>query len=128
MVDLDKLAATSRASGFKNYAAVYGSDTIPSQTLLVGQHTVLVINIALNNSNAVSLHKLRYSSVESFWRQMQGWVSFDDIVTGYSLQTTSFYESGFLKVVTFAVNQTGSDIVLPAQFIEVKARLHKAPF
>jgi hypothetical protein len=132
MINFSKIAATSAASGFKNYNLdpVTFSGTIPAQTLTVGQVVSVSVSVPLDNTNAVSLIKLQYASINSYWYQMFGLTASTTIpfVSEYQLESSASYSGGNLVVTTYAINQTGGSISLPVQVINVRARLYKSPF
>ena len=113
-------------TGFKNYTSVTGSGGIPAQSMGVGTYETVDISLPLDNDKAVSTVKIQYTSEESFWRQMQGFVvgNYGD----YTLQSMSYYTDTDLVVSVYAVNQTGGTISLPSQHFEITARLFIAPF
>lgn len=132
MIDFSKLSATSAASGFKNYNLVPATQTgvIPAQILSANQVVTNTISISLDNTNAVSLVKLQYATLDTFWRQLFGITSstFVPFVDPYQLESIASYVAGNLIITTYAINQSGGSFSLPEQVINVRARLYKSPF
>lgn len=120
--------ASSHLFGFKNYTSGSTVVNISSQTITAGHYVVASGTISLQNIDAVSSVKLQYASVEAFWRQAQGFTTTGVVSSQYSLQSNTYYSAGNLVVDTYAVNQTGGNITLPAQIINVSVRLFRSPF
>lgn len=128
MVNAQYLSASSAFFGFKNYRFSQTSGTIPGQAISAGGYVTTQMTIPLGNVGAVSCVKIKYSTIESFWRQMQGSVNSGLSAADYTLQSNAYYSSGNLVIDTYAVDQTGLGTVLPAQTLDVQARLYKSPF
>lgn len=128
MVNVQKLLATSKFSGFKNYSTGTATGTLPSTSIAAGGFLSTVISMALNNTNAISSAKIAFPIVETFERQLFGYINTGNIGGVYSLQAQSYYSGGNLNVLVLEVNATGGAVVPPAQTINIQARLYRAPF
>lgn len=128
MINVQKIVASTQLFGFRNYLRATATVTIPAQTLSGGGYAVVSALLPLNNTNAVSSVKIQYISVESVWRQAQG----STVTTGgggsYELESFTYYSGGNLVVDTYVADQTGSANTIPAQTINIVARLYKSPF
>lgn len=127
MPNLSKLSALSSVAGFKNYSNSIGTASIAGQVLPAGGYVATSLSITLNNSNAISTSKIKYS-VESFSRQCTGTTNTGLIGSGYSITSISYYLNGSFNVQIYVVDQTGAGVTIPAIGIQVDARLYKAPF
>lgn len=127
-INVQNIAASSQMFGFRNYTSGTASVSIPSQVIASGKAVVGSGTISLENVDAVSSVKIRYTTVETFWRQAQGYTTTGLVGVGYALQSNVYYSGGNLVIDTYAINDTAGSITLPAQTIDIQARLFRSPF
>ena len=131
-VNTNIILATSKFSGFGNYKSVSFSATIPSQGIAVSSYIgPYTASATLNNTNAVTEVQLQYSGLDSFWREVPGWV---DILVpnagaaSYEVRSITYFKNGSVYVDTYIINQTGGTITIPAITVNCRASLFIAPF
>ena len=131
-INTNIILATSGFSGFGNYESVSFSVGIPSQGLgvnsYIGPYTA---SAALNNSNAVTEVQLQYTGLDSFWREVPGYISIIVPNAGaatYEVQSFTYFKNGSVYVDTYISNQSGSTVTIPAITVNCRAFLFIAPF
>jgi len=131
-INTNIILATSGFSGFGNYKSVSFSVGIPSQGLgvnsYIGPYTA---SAALNNSNAVTEVQLQYTGLDSFWREVPGYIAIIVPNAGaatYEVQSFTYFKNGSVYVDTYISNQSGSTVTIPAITVNCRAFLFIAPF
>jgi len=133
MIDMRRIAASSGFAGFQNYTIITPTINLPAVVIPAGGETGQIIStFNLNNSNAVSRIRINYQTEGANWYQVEGPLSTfsHGITTGYDIFTIINYtSSGVLSVVINEINLTvGSSVSVPAQVINLSARLFLTPF
>lgn len=126
------IAATSRFAGFKNYRPnATGSVAIPSLSLSAGQYSKYTFSMPVGRSNAITTFRVRLTGVDSYWRQVRGYIQVDKpnlSAWEYSVQIQGYYTGNNFVCDIYVINQAGSPIVTPAMTINGELNLFVAPF
>jgi len=131
-INTNIILATSGFSGFGNYKSVSFSVSIPSQGIATGNYVgPYTASATLNNSNAVTEVQLQYSGLDSFWREVPGYINILVPNAGavtYEVQSFTYFKNGSVYVDTYISNQTGGTVTIPAITVNCRAFLFIAPF
>lgn len=129
---MQKLAATTRAAGLKNVLPKSTASTaFPGATLAPGTYTQVRQTISIPRSSAVTTARTKFTGLESFWRQIQGYfqVDYPNVATAtYSIQTQGYYSGSNFIIDTYMINQTGDNVTIPAFTIDAEVFTFVAPF
>lgn len=130
-IDFSKTAATSRASGFQNYAPKDFSASIPAQTLAFDGYATSIATTTLDNIDAVSQVQARMPGFDDNWRVLTG--CFNSFLVpsappDYLIEVYIYRTGDTLSVLTFVVNQSGGSVNIPQITTECRAYLFIPPF
>jgi hypothetical protein len=131
MIDFSKTAATSKASGFKNYTTTSFSVAAGGYNLAAGGYQTHTATATLSRENSVSQIQIKYDGLDSFSQLVRG-----KIIQRYPTWAGATYEVGSytyftgttLTVFTYVVNQTAGLVAIPSFTVECNASLFIAPF
>jgi len=131
MLNFSKVAFTTTASGFKNYASKDFSVSVPAQNLAAGNAVFYTASTTLDNTKAISQVQVRYTNLEPHYRVVQGEtiLRYPNYSTpDFEVGSIVYFSGGVLNVFTYVANQTGGTVAVPAFTITCRAFLFLAPF
>lgn len=132
MLNVQRFAADSSMAGLKNQKPnSTGAVSVPSLNLDAGDVAHYSFSMDAKRTNAITTFRVKLTGLESFWRQVQGYIQVDkpDLLTlEYSIQIQGYYSGSNFICDIYVVNQAGFLITTPAFTVDGELNLFVAPF
>jgi hypothetical protein len=131
-INVQKSAASSKLSGFKNEARtpLTGSVNVSSGSVGAFSFSKHSFSITMPRENSVSSWRVRLTGLESFWRQVEGFFQTDKPNSAsrqYSIQVQGYYSGVNFNVDVYFIDQSGSGFTRPACTVEAQLFTFVAP-
>ena len=130
-IDMSKITASSKFSGFKNNQNKSDSLSVASFTLGAFAFVAHTITIPIDNADSISSVQVKYTGLDDFWREVDGtafrrYPSWS--VQLYEISSQVYFSGSNLIIYTYIADLSGSSQTIPAFTIDVEAALFLAPF
>lgn len=128
MINLLKTIFASNFGGMGNNQSQPFSVNVPSQSLPANGAVVYTAQLIMTKSTSISDVQIRYTGRDSLWYWMDGFQSFTDPSTNFTISSRVYIQGGVLFVRNQILDNTGLAQTLPAFTIDCKGFLYDAPF
>lgn len=130
-VDFSKTQYISNAAGFRRSGGFSVSASVSAVSLTAGQAVFFSLNTPIENADAISVCQVRLEGLESFWRQVEGYVftQFPSVAApDYEIGLVSSFTGSTHKLFVYIADQGGGGASVPAWTLRLRLSVYDAPF